>query len=176
MYISPYSQFTRPGDTTQYGANDLIADSTTAGSVKPMRFNCDRIHGRGRLFGARLWKNSSTVTAAKFNLHLYMQSPTVTNGDNGAFAVATTKWWIATIGMDMTTGNETVSGVDIAQYFALTNPVSFDLESDGQSDGLVSAGKVMSLFGLLEAQTGAAYQPIASEIFRATLSIEGGPY
>lgn len=176
MYISPSYQFTRPSDTTQYAGNDLVANSTTAGSVTPLRFNCERIHGRGRLFGAKMWKSTSTVTAAKFNLHLYTQAPVPTNGDNGAYAVATTKWWLATIGMDMSSGDETVTSVDIAQYFALTNPVTFDLESDGQSDGLVSAGKVFSLFGLLEMQTGATYTPGSGDIFRATLSIEGGPY
>lgn len=173
MYISPFSAFNRPGDTTQYAQNELVADNTSAGSVNPMRFNCERIKGHGRLFGVRMWKSTATVTAAKFNLHLYTQAPTPTNGDNAAFAVGTTKWWIATIACDMSTGCEVVSGVDVSQYFALTNPVTFDLELDGQSDGLKSAGKLLSLFGLLETGTGATYSPGSSETFRAVLNIEG---
>lgn len=173
MYISPFYALTRPSDTTQYAQNELVANSTSAGSVTPMRFNCERIGGKGRLFGARMWKSTSTVTAAKFNLHLYTQAPTPTNGDNASYAVGTTKWWIATIGCDMSSGNETVTSVDVSQYFALTNPVTFDLTLDGQSDGLASSSPVLSLFGLLETQTGATYSPGSAEVFRAVLNIEG---
>src|ERR1041385_1792793 len=76
--------FVRPNDTTAYANGDLVANSTTANSVTPMTF-------KAPLRGIRLWRvflfrTSTTVTNAKFRLHLFNDSPTVANGDNGAFS------------------------------------------------------------------------------------------
>lgn len=36
MIFTPFYTFTRPADTTQYAAGDLIANSATAASVVPL--------------------------------------------------------------------------------------------------------------------------------------------
>lgn len=78
--------FTRPNDTTQYAVGDLVANSTTAGSVVPLSFAISRITGRGGMIRrCRIRKTGTGTTAAGFRLHLYTASPTPSNGDNGAW-------------------------------------------------------------------------------------------
>jgi hypothetical protein len=77
--------FTRPADTTAYAANDLVANSTTAGSVVPMTLNFS--HNNGVWFrSAVLRKSAATTTNANFRMWFLSALPTVTNGDNGAIA------------------------------------------------------------------------------------------
>lgn len=73
--------FTRPADTTAYAATDLVANSTTAGSVVPLKFNLGA--GGGLLHGVVFSKSDTTATNSDFTLHLYGASPTCANGDNG---------------------------------------------------------------------------------------------
>ena len=48
-----YADLTRPTSTTQYTANDLIANSGTAASVVPLRFPaCRQANGSGVITGA----------------------------------------------------------------------------------------------------------------------------
>src|SRR6185437_974597 len=80
------ANFTRPADTTAYATGDLVANSTTAGSVTPLSFTAPRYAtGSGQVRRARLKKSTNTTTNATFRLHLYATSPTPTNGDNGAW-------------------------------------------------------------------------------------------
>ena len=37
-FFNQSQSFTRPGDTTPYASGDLVANSTTAGSVVPLTF------------------------------------------------------------------------------------------------------------------------------------------
>lgn len=76
---------TRPSDTNVYAAGDLVANSTTAGSVTPMTLSFPS----GQNYAARnitLKKTKVDITNASFNIWFLSASPTVTNGDNGAFA------------------------------------------------------------------------------------------
>lgn len=86
MLSNPGKQtFTRPADTTPYAAGDLIANSTTAGSVAPLSFTgatMGGLGGNGVIDGAVLGK--STSAAATIRTHWFKTSPAVTNGDNGA--------------------------------------------------------------------------------------------
>ena len=76
---------TRPADTTAYTSGDLIANSTTAGSVTPFTFFIP--YGRGLLVNrAAVYRSATSVTNASFRVHLYKDSPTVANGDNGAIS------------------------------------------------------------------------------------------
>src|SRR5687767_13556146 len=89
--VQTSASFTRPNDTTQYGSGDLIANSTTAGSVSPMSFFVP--HGRGfKLWRVHLLRSATTVTDAQFRLHIYKDSPTVANGDNGAISSIVAGW------------------------------------------------------------------------------------
>src|SRR3569833_86506 len=82
------ASFTRPADTTAYASGDLVANSTTAGSVTPLTFTLGNTFPQGqlRLTRARIYKSGTTATNANFRLHLYEASPVPANGDNGAWS------------------------------------------------------------------------------------------
>lgn len=86
IYLASYS-FTRPADTTTYAANDLVANSTTAGSVVPIKLPVGR--GGCSILGIYLLKSDETdVANADFDINLYSSEPTTTAGDNAAWSVA----------------------------------------------------------------------------------------
>jgi len=144
MYVQSSSSFTRPNDTTAYGSGDLVANSTTAGSVSPLTFT---FPGNAAISRVKLKKSGATPTNANFTLHLYQNSPTVTNGDNGSFA-STESGWLASIALDATTS----LGSDA------------NSTSNSFSVPVVASGTV---YGLLRAA--AAYTPAAQEVFTVTL-------
>lgn len=92
---NPTSVLTRPADTTAYSANDLVASSTTAGTVVVPSFalniyNVTSGAGNGFITRLRLASNHTTGLAAiDVAVRLWAVAPTYTNGDNGAYAVAT---------------------------------------------------------------------------------------
>lgn len=81
--------FTRPADTTAYASGDLVANSTTAGSVVPVTLTVGRgasgSAATGIIRRLKLKKSTASTANASFRVHLYAASPTVTNGDNGAW-------------------------------------------------------------------------------------------
>ena len=82
------ASFLRPANTTAYTAGDLVANSTTAGSVVPMALAVARIAGgSGQILRARLRKSGTGIVNARFRLHLFTAAPTVANGDNGALSM-----------------------------------------------------------------------------------------
>lgn len=165
---APAAIFTRPADTTAYTTGDLVANSTTAGSVTPLAFNVEGTRGRGRIVGVRLYKSSSTTLNANFRLHLYAQSPTVTNGDNGAYAVASSLSWITFIGIDVSTGADVGSSADVAQRQGVSNSgIVFDCMVHGTAGTRYQPPMV--IYGLLEALAG--YSPASGETFKITLEV-----
>lgn len=157
MIITPSATFTRPGDITQYTAADLIANNTTAGSVTPLEWAVGPALGRGIIRGVKLFKSTNTATLASFNVHIFTASPTVTNGDNGALAVATAATYLGEVAVDMSTGNS--PGTAYLFKASAATAICFNTYT--------ASG---SLFGLLEAIGG--YTPAASEVFKVTLDIE----
>ena len=91
-FINPSASFTRPGDTTAYASGDLVANSTTAGSVVAPVFTIGRsASGFGQQFRIdriKISKSTVTTTNASFRVHLYRIAPTVANGDNSAFSTS----------------------------------------------------------------------------------------
>lgn len=81
---------TRPSNTTAYADLDLVANSATAGSVTPFIFlNVARAVGyRARILRAGLFTSQALLANGTFRMHLFSALPTVTNGDNAAFDVA----------------------------------------------------------------------------------------
>lgn len=80
------ASFTTPAGTTAYASFNLIANSGSAGSVIPMQLTVARI--ADATFIARRLRLMTTDTGfagATVRAHLYKFSPTVTNGDHGAF-------------------------------------------------------------------------------------------
>ncbi len=145
--------FTRPNDTTQYASGDLVANSTTAGSVVPMSFSIGRAPRTGGMIRrARIRKTGTGVTNASFRIHLYLASPTPSNGDNGA--------WLT----------------DNALNYAGAIDVTLDkVFTDGAAgNGVPNTGSEINFmlgtyYGLLEAR--GAYTPTAQEVFTVELEI-----
>jgi hypothetical protein len=152
---NPSATFTRPADTTAYASGDLVANSTTAGSVVAMSFTVARVAaGSVCIRKARLQKSTTTTANAAFRLHLYTAAPTIANGDNAAWS---------------TTRAGYLGSID----FASANALAF---SNGAAiNGLPVLGSEMSvklasgstIVGLLEAR--AAYAPGNAEVFEIEL-------
>lgn len=144
--------FTRPSDTTAYASGDLVANSTTAGSVTPITLALGNpAQAQAIIRRVRLTKSGTTATNGQFRVHFYGASPAVTNGDNGV--------WLSS---------------KAANYFG-----SIDVTVIAFSDGCTGTGASAvnselqvniagSVYCLLEAR--AAYTPASAEVF--TLSVE----
>lgn len=151
------SNFTRPNDTTAYASGDLIANSTTAGSVTPLSFDLPFTRGTGQtiMLRARINKSGTTAANSTFRLHLYERSPTVANGDNGAWSSSQAAYYLGFI--------------DIATLFAFTDGcANFGSAAAGAEMRIkMLPGSASTIYGLLEAR--AAYTPAANEVFTVIL-------
>lgn len=152
------SMMTRPADTTAYAAGDLVANSTTAGSVVPLTFSLASTAGAcGQIVKAKLYKQSASLTNASFRLHLFRALPSVTNGDNGILL--------------MTGAAGYMGSIPITCDMAFSDgSVGIGLPSDGGPVMVfeTSAGSTM-VYGFLEAM--AAYTPTSQEQFAVTLEV-----
>lgn len=158
IYTAQYS-FTRPSDTTQYGANELVANSTTAASVVPMSWGINRLGRAGIIRGIRLYKSNKTVTLASFQVNLFTLTPGVpTNGDNGAIVVADASMYLDKVAIDLATGGLAGGTTGVGKRSAA---IAIPFEAPGVNN---------KLYGLLE--TTAAYTPASAEVFTVTLEIE----
>jgi hypothetical protein len=156
---NPSASFTRPADTTAYASGDLVANSTTAGSVAPMEFTILR-QEMGRRAGnsamirrAFVRKSGTGVTNASFRLHLYGSSPTAANGDNAAWSTSQAATWLGAI--------------DVVVDRAFSDGaagVSAQVEI-----GRVLGGTGSVIYGLLEAR--GAYTPGNAEVFTVELEV-----
>jgi hypothetical protein len=173
---------TRPADTTAYAAGtaaapgaagDLIANSTTAGSVVPLKFRVSRGNdGVAYIRGARLYRTGGGLAAGQHNiagairLHLFNAATgtSVGNGDNGALLASPVSNWMGYI--DLTPiasapGLRTSGNVSVQVYWGVP-------ARTGEMIVPLAATQV-SIQGLLE--TRVAFTPIASEVF--TVQIDG---
>jgi hypothetical protein len=145
----PSTSFTRPADTTAYASGDLMANSTTAGSVVPMTFS-PVTRGASRsaqIRRVRISKTGTSVTNASVRLHLYNTSTiTAANGDNGAWSTSAAASY--------------VGSVDVTIDKAMTDGAA------GNATCEFNTGSI-SLYGLLEAR--GAYTPASAEVFTVTL-------
>lgn len=150
--------FTRPSDTTAYAANDLVANNTTAGSVTPLSWAVGRDDGSPAIIRrAGISFNDSTLTNAQFRLHLFVSSPTVTNGDNGAFTSDNATWLGA---IDITVGQ--------AHTKTTAGATGYGVPNVGGEIIAVPATSSRLIYGLLEAL--AAYTPTSAEVFTVSLA------
>lgn len=146
---------TRPNDTTQYASGDLIANNTTAGSVTPLTFYVP--YGRGlKIHRAAVSKTSTTVTDAQFRVHLFTDSPTVANGDNGAISFSVSGY-LGYIDVDgqapAMTGGSKAYGVYVNN--SVFAPLLAYIDVDRK------------IYGLIEARD--TYTPTAQETLTVTL-------
>lgn len=90
-------QMTSPGTGGTYAVNDLVANNATAGSVTPISCAIGSYSGASiRITKAQLLTSTTTLTNASFLIHLYTSSPTVANGNDGAYS-STASGWFCTI-------------------------------------------------------------------------------
>ena len=143
--------FTRPNDATAYADGDLVANSTTAGSVVPLKFGIP--WKRSCIIrGASIRKSDGAdVVNATFTLHLFRNTPVVANGDNGALS---------------TDYAEKLGSIAVGAQTGYTD--------DGYSISFAGNFYVDAIdrfvYGLLEAK--GVYTPAALETFVVTLIIE----
>ncbi|WP_315731654.1 MULTISPECIES: hypothetical protein [unclassified Bradyrhizobium] len=154
---NPSASFTRPNNTTAYASGQLVANSTTAGSVVPMSFVLGNQFPMGnfRLTRARLVKSGTTVTNATFRIMLYQAAaPTVTNGDGGAYLSTGAANWL---------GN-----IDVTSMLAFSDGAAGTGSFPAGSEAFIRCTTGSTVYALLMAQ--GAYAPAANEVF--TLTIE----
>lgn len=155
----PSASFSRPADTTAYALGDLVANSTTAGSVVPMSLTVARVNaGTGQILRARLSKSGTSVTNASFRVHLFKTAPaTVTNGDNGAFSVSGVA--AGYLGFaDITTDQAFTDGCSGRAIPYTGAPILFQ-----------SGAAVQTIYALIEAR--GAYTPVSAETFTVELEV-----
>lgn len=154
--------FTRPNDTTPYAANDLIANSTSAGSVVPLRFATppnslvNQRAGTGYIVKATCW-----VAGAAFNtplrLHLFRSTPSVV-ADNAQYPLLASQSALRVATIDFPFFMNGGTGSDVSMATVDTIRVAIDaLNLDGAN----------SFFGLLTTQ--GAFTPTANQTFRVEL-------
>lgn len=155
QFRSVSATFTRPNDTTPYGAGDLVANNTAAASVVPLSW----LTAGSRPFvlsRIRLLKSGATITNAQFRIHLFRSAPVIsTTGDNGVFAsvVAGAANWLASF--------------DGTMVAAMSDGAAVNCLPTGNTPRRDYVGDPTTLYGLLEAV--GAYTPAAQEVFTATL-------
>ena len=151
---------TRPADTTAYADKDLVANSTSAGSVVAPSFTAARtVAGGGYVVGARIQKSTNVVTNAAFRLHLFSVVPTFTSaGDNSA---------LATVVVALAKGY--LGYVDVTAMVGFSD-VAWGVGAIDNSRGkLPFIAVAQTLYGVLEAK--AAYTPGDSEVFTLALLV-----
>lgn len=159
MIITPSYSFTRPANTTQYTAADLVANNATAASVVPMSWGITPIGRSGIIRAVQLYKSTNASTAASFRVHLFTSTPgTPSNGDNGAFGIASAAMYLDAVAVDLSSGGLAGATTGIFKRSAAT-AIGFSYPSLNNK-----------LFGLIEAL--GTYTPGSSETFAVTLEIE----
>lgn len=155
----------RPADTTAYAAGDLLANSTTAGSVAPLELaGVTRAAGEAiRIERVRLRKSGPGLTNAAFRVHLFRKAPVVSVGDNGVFNAS------GVLALADIEGH--VGAVDVVMdVAAVIGARGVGLPSVGSGmtcESAGAAGHETSLWALIEVR--AAYTPAAGESVFVTL-------
>lgn len=151
QYRRTTGNFNRPGDTNAYAIGDLIANSTTAGSVVPLSWDLTGARPYD-IPGIRLHK-TGTATPVVIRCYIFSSTPTIsTTGDNGVFASV-----VSGAANCMAIFEGTVYGMaDGAQ--GLLVPISGVIKPEFIGDPTV--------YGLLEART--VYTPGNAETYTVT--------
>lgn len=146
---------TRPADTTQYSTGDLVANSTTAGSVVPLEFDVGGGSGMVRKIRIRTNRTSGGTTNAVFRVFLFRTAPTVAGGDNAAFNPANAANFIDA--MDVVLNEQFSDGAANSSNGA-AGEINYSLPSGSTK-----------LFGLVRA--GAGYTPASAEQISVAIEI-----
>jgi hypothetical protein len=164
-----YGGFTRPADTTNYGALDAMGqgagDCIISFPISPAGAD---LSGRvsGKVVSAHLTKSDTGVTNDTFRLHLWAGVPSVDPDENAAVATswfkeADQKLWIGQ--MDFETAEV---GADAVLYQAQ----DFLPAADGLHFEINKKSEGPAIYGLLAAI--GTYNPASAEVFNIMLNIE----
>lgn len=143
------ASFTRPNDTVQYAALDVVSNSTSAPAVITFTGMARTAGASGRILSARHIKNNTTTAATSFRLWLYRTPPTPIN-DNAQFPLL---WANRTNRLGFIDFSHTTQGTGSDSSSSLVTFAGFDYICDAA---------LTDLYGILTAT--AAYQPAAQEI------------
>jgi hypothetical protein len=155
--------FNRPADTNLYAIGDLVANSTTAGSVAPIACAAARVNaGTGVIRRVRLSTNHTGLLGTEvFRVRLFKTSPTVTVGDNGVLnaggssALAVNGVGALSLGYVDVTLSEIFN--DGSKGYAAAD-ILFDAASGSQN-----------IYALIEARS--SYTPASGETFALALEV-----
>lgn len=147
--------FTRPANTTAYASGQLVANSTTAGSVTYGTLAVSRYTDKsGMIRRVRLKKSGTSTTNAQFRVHFYKTAPTFSNGDGGA--------WLST-------ESDYLGAVDVTMDKVFTDAASgIGTSNTGSEINFVPNSGTTTIYWAVEAR--APYTPSSAEIF--TVSVE----
>ena len=154
--LNPTANFTRPSDTTAYASGDLVANSTTAGSVAAMSLTVtNTAAGSFMLRRIKLHKSGTSTTNASFRVHLYRGSATITcaNGDNAAFSTDQAANYLGAF--DVTIDRAFTDGAAGLGIPVVGNDINIKNASGSTIQALIEAR--------------AAYTPANAEVFTVTL-------
>ena len=160
--VSTTASVTRPSDTTPYTAGDVVGPTGGGEGLLTFASAARFVTFPGKIIGANLTKNGTSITNASFRLWLFESDPAgAFAADNLAFSMAFTDRGIFIGHITFTPG--IVGGTTVAYEGTL-----------GKTLGLpfIAGASVTSIFGVLEV-TG-AYTPISAEVFNIELYIEQG--
>jgi hypothetical protein len=149
IIANPTSTLTRPANTTAYASGELIANSTTAGSVVVPSFT---VPASGVGIQRIRLKTNATTGWGGVNILVTLWgavAPTYTNGDGGTYAPATT-------------------GDMLGQYMVTLNQYG----DAASGNGAIVVGSVAALAGYStlywDAQIQSAATPISGQTFKLT--------
>jgi hypothetical protein len=158
--VTPSGAMTRPNDTVAYAQGDLIASSTTAGSIVVPSVQAARPPlSSGSIIRARLFTAvASGWDAAAFTVRLWRSAPTYVNGDNGTYAVATgASGFLGALAITLTQGGDGAFGAGAP---TIGNAIVFELPQGQQK-----------IYWDLQYTGAAALTPAASQQFTLTLEV-----
>ena len=162
LTVFPEADFTRPADTTQYTANDVVAQSTTAADNKLLVFrNCVLVPGgTGIIYSALMFASTDAATNPNFSLSLFNTEDIAIAADNAAGTVtdAQARNLVASFVFD---------GTVAANVHTIGANLVITATSIGQAFKCADGSK--RLYGLVIDRGG--YTPASAENFRFRLGI-----
>jgi hypothetical protein len=156
---------TRPNDTTQYAAGDVVSAAVGAAITfaDASRFPSGHIGRGGTIVGATIVDSANQGTGADFRLYLFTSPPTVAN-DNAPFAPTDAQLNDCVAVLTLTAASH--SFVVNTASGAAGNRI-YELSAQARPFYLPDAST--SLYGVLTVTN--AYTPVAQETFTITLGI-----
>lgn len=136
------ANFTRPTNTTAYTAGNLIANSTSAGSVVPMTFAgaARDLDITGMIRRARIKVSDTAWLNATVRVHLYRTFPTAANGDGAAWSTSESQY---------------LGAIDVTLDKQFTDPFvkGVGVPNNGSEINFAPAPTTTNIFGLLQAES-----------------------